>query len=275
MPAKKKTIKLIVFDVDGTLLTDDQNISDRTIEILKTLQHRGMSISLATGKIYPSVEELMKLLQITDPVVLSNGAVIQKPGGEVIDETSLPEGVIQIILDGYRAYEADLALFTPNQIFVEEETFNTDHIKCIFKEKIDVIGDWRNVEDTFPEVCKAIMINRYSQEMIDKLILYLEKNLDGKVTFSTGAPNSIEVMPFGVSKQTGLIHLVEHLQISMDEVMVFGDHINDFGMLEIAGVAVAVGNAIDEVKQISDFVIGTNNQEGPADFLSEYFQLKL
>lgn len=255
------------------MLADDQSISNKTINILKTLQDKGIAISLATGKIYPSVQELVKLLHITTPLILSNGAVIQKPDGQLVYDAYLPADVIQVILDGYRDYEADLSIFTPNEIFVEEENFNTEHITGIFKEKIQVIGDWSNIKKYFSSVCKTLIINRYSQEMIDKLEIYLRENLNGKVTLSTGAPNSIEVMPYGVSKQTGLIHLAEHLQISMDGVMVFGDHINDFGMLEIAGVAIAVGNAIDEIKKISDFVIGTNNEDGPAEFLQDYFHL--
>lgn len=273
MQKKSSETRLIVFDVDGTLVDDDQKLSENTINVIRKLQNKGLLISLATGKIYPSVEELLNLLNIRAPIILANGAIIQKPNGDLISGTFLSPDVLDVIIKSNRKFEADLALFTPDQIFVERETFNTDHIKCVFKEKIQAIIDWQKVKKYFPVVCKTILINRNDQEIIDSLTIYLRESLDGKVTLSTGAPNSVETMPVGVSKKAGLLKLVEYLQISIEEVMVFGDQINDFGMIEIAGVGVAVGNAIDEVKNISDFVIGTNNQEGPANFLSEYFHL--
>ena len=80
-------------------------------------------------------------------------------------------------------------------------------------------------------------------------------------------------MPFGVSKKTGLVRLTEVLHVSMEEVMVFGDQMNDLDIMEHAGIGVAVGNAVDEVKAIADYVVGSNNEDGPAIFLDEYFHL--
>jgi len=266
-------VELIVFDVDGTLVDDDQVLSENTISVIHCVQDQGIPVSLATGKIFPSVENLIKLLDVKVPIILANGAIIQRPDKEIIFGKFLCSSVLEEITQSDHNFKSDLALFTPENIYVEKETFNTDHIKCIFKEKIEAVGQWSAVRDYFSEVCKAIWINRLNNPMLEQLTEYLRKTHDGKVSLSTGSHDSIEAMPVGVSKQTGLINLVEYLHIPMDSVMVFGDQLNDYGMMDIAGIAVAVGNAIDIVKNISDHVIGTNNDEGPAKFLCEYFSL--
>ena len=271
MQKNPKNIKLIVFDVDGTLVDDNQKLGQKTFKVIRKLIGQGLLISFATGKIFPSVEELVKKLNIKTPIILANGAIIQKPNADLVMGKFLPLEVINFILNSYREFDADLALFTPDSVFVEKDTINTDRIKNIFKEKVNAIGSWQQVVSHFPVVCKMIFINLNSQRAIDRLTNYLRENFDGKVSLSTGAPNSIEVMPAGVSKKSGLLQLLDYLKIPLDSVMVFGDQLNDFQMIECAGIGVAVGNAIDEVKNISDYVIGTNNQEGPASFLSEYF----
>jgi Cof subfamily protein (haloacid dehalogenase superfamily) len=273
MQSITKNIKLIVFDVDGTLVDDNKNIHEKTVTVIHELQNKGIYVSLATGKTYPSVENLMKILNIQVPLILANGAIIQRPNREMVFCKFLsPDVIKEIILPNYQ-FEADLAIYTPDRIFVEKETFNTDHMKCIFKEKIEAVGNWAAIQDYFSQVCKAVWINRLDIAMIKKLTEYLQEKFDGHLYLSTATPDSIEAMSASVSKKKGLTKLAEYLQIPLDSVMVFGDQLNDRGMIEAAGIGVAVGNAIDEVKIISNYVIGTNNDEGPANFLSDFFNL--
>jgi Cof subfamily protein (haloacid dehalogenase superfamily) len=273
MQNTSQPIKLIVFDVDGTLIDDNKKITEKTVSIIHQLQHKGIQVSFATGRTYLSVEDLLEPLNIKIPVILANGAIIQRPNREIVFSKFLSANVVEKIIHTNHNLEADLAIYTPDHIFIEKETFNTDHMKCIFKEKIEVIGNWTAVQEFFPQICKAIWVNRLDIPMIKQLAEHLRETFDSQVSLSTATPDSIEVMPAGVSKQTGLLKLIEYLQIPMDDVMVFGDQLNDYSMIEIAGVGVAVGNAIDEVKAISDYIIGTNNDEGPANFLREYFNL--
>jgi len=170
-------------------------------------------------------------------------------------------------------HENHLGFFAPEIVYVEKENHNTDHISVELKEPIKAIGHWQAVSNRFSQICKAIWINREDFSKVDQLTAYLRKMYDEKVSLSTGAPGSIEVMPVGVSKQSGLMKLVEYLQIPIESVMVFGDQINDLAMMEAAGLSIAMGNAIDQVKEAADYVIGTNNEEGVAQFLIDFFSL--
>ena len=268
---KLQQIKLIVFDVDGTLVDDDQVLGERTISVIHKLQQRGLVVSIATGKIFPSVKKVMQMLEITVPVILANGALIQYPDEKILFEEYVDSEIVREITAGEKRSTADLALFTPQNIYVLEENYNTDHIAVEFKETITVVGNWESVTDHLNEICKAIWINRLDQPMIQKLTSDLRRKYGNRLSLSTGAPCSIEAMPVGVSKQSGLVKVTEHLNIPMQSVMVFGDQINDLEMLQAAGLSVGMGNAVDIVKDSVDLVIGTNNEEGAARFLQEAF----
>ena len=268
---KLQQIKLIVFDVDGTLVDDDQVLGERTISVIHKLQQRGLVVSIATGKIFPSVKKVMQMLEITVPVILANGALIQYPDEKILFEKYVDSEIVREITAGEKRSTADLALFTPQNIYVLEENYNTDHIAVEFKETITVVGNWESVTDHLNEICKAIWINRLDQPMIQKLTSGLRRKYGNRLSLSTGAPCSIEAMPVGVSKQSGLVKVTEHLNIPMQSVMVFGDQINDLEMLQAAGLSVGMGNAVDIVKDSVDLVIGTNNEEGAARFLQEAF----
>ena len=268
---KLQQIKLIVFDVDGTLVDDDQVLGERTVSVIHKLQQRGLVVSIATGKIFPSVKKVMQMLEITVPVILANGALIQYPDEKILFEKYVDSEIVREITAGEKRSTADLALFTPQNIYVLEENYNTDHIAVEFKETITVVGNWESVTDHLNEICKAIWINRLDQPMIQKLTSGLRRKYGNRLSLSTGAPCSIEAMPVGVSKQSGLVKVTEHLNIPMQSVMVFGDQINDLEMLQAAGLSVGMGNAVDIVKDSVDLVIGTNNEEGAARFLHEAF----
>ncbi len=264
-------IKMIVFDVDGTLVNDVQVLGERTVSAIHELQKRGVVVSIATGKIFPSVREVMQMLGINVPVILANGALIQYPDERILYKEYIDLEIVREVIQIEKKYKADLALFTPKDIYVKEENHNTDHISVEFKEKITVVGKWEFASDHLNEVCKAIWINRSDQPMIQQLTSYLQRVYAGSLSLSTGAPCSIEAMPVGISKQSGLVRLTEYLNIPMRSVMVFGDQINDLEMLQTAGISVAMGNAVDIVKDSVDFVIGTNNEEGVAKFVEKSF----
>jgi Cof subfamily protein (haloacid dehalogenase superfamily) len=267
-------IRLIVFDVDGTLIDDNKDLSLKTISVLHDLQLQGVAVSFATGKTFPSVEELVKALNIKVPIILSNGALIQRPNCEMVFSEFLSSDVVRELLEASESCGADLVVYTPDHIFAKEETPNTDQMKINYKEGIEAIGTWAFIREHFSIICKVIFVNRLDIPLINRLKADLRTKLEGRVAFSTPTQNSIEIMPFGVSKKTGLIHLAEALHISVEEVMVFGDQMNDLDILEHAGIGVAVDNAVNEVKAIADYVVGSNNEDGPAVFLEEYFKLK-
>jgi len=270
-----KHIRMLVFDVDGTLVDDEQNLSQDTSSVIAQLQRKGMLVSFATGKILPSVANLVEILQIKIPVILANGALLQYSNGDFVHQKYIDPMMVKDLLACCNQYDADLALFTPEHIFVIEENFNTDHIKCEFKERITVISAWEEIEEYFEQICKAIYINRTNRDEIHRIRDYLSVEIGCNGSISTGSPDSIEVMPANVSKKHGLEILCEHVGVSPAEVMAFGDQINDIDMIEYAGLGVAVGNGIEEIKNKADFVIGTNNDAGPAVFLKSYFQDKL
>jgi len=123
--------KLIIFDVDGTLIGDDKEIKQKTISVIHRLQEKGIFISLATGKTFPSVHGLIKSLNLKEPLILAKGAIIQRPNRIMVASKFLPIDVIEKITSSDTKFEADLALYTADTIFDKKETFNIYHMKGI------------------------------------------------------------------------------------------------------------------------------------------------
>ena len=140
-----KKIRLVVFDVDGTLVDDSTNLREKTISVIHQLRKKNILVSLATGKTYPSVVDLLKILEIDIPVILANGAIIQWPDHKLVQCNYLSSSVIENIVNSKETFGTSLALYTPEHIYVEKETINTDFMKCIYKEKIEVIGKWSSI----------------------------------------------------------------------------------------------------------------------------------
>ena len=272
MPMHKEDIlaavDLLAFDVDGTLVDDDQVLSPRTAAAIKKAQAMGKLVTLATGKIYPSIEVLIAPLELQAPLVLANGAAIQDTRGNVLEQEAVALDIIQFVMKHYKSDGLDMAIFNHDSIYVLEENYNTAHIDG-FGEKVTAIGDWKNVEGKLDHVCKLFLINRKDPSKVHELCDFLMQELGERITISSGAPVSIEVMMKGVTKANGLRKLCALKGIPLERVMAFGDQKNDLEMVDMAGVSVAVGNAIPEVKDIADFVIGTNNDHGVATFLEE------
>ena len=119
-------IKLVVADVNGTLLNFRHELTEFTRTTLLALKKAGIRIVLATGKILPSISEIVKELNLGLPLILANGALIQRADGTVLYEIPLPPQHFTALLDFVSGSDLDYAFFTCDQVFVPHHTYNTD-----------------------------------------------------------------------------------------------------------------------------------------------------
>lgn len=267
--------KLVAIDMDGTLLNSNNEVSERTKIAIEKAKDKGVYVVLATGRILKSALQYRRDLKITNPIVACNGAIIVNEHEEIIYKKPLDKNIIENILDlgkrnniYYHFY--DEYGFYANTLVEEVVSFyNTAAAKLkgieldinIFKEKQEVLT--RNDLN----VLKFMFID----DDLEKLYK-VRKELDqmGSLSTSSSWDNNIEVMGKGVSKGEGLTYLCKELNIDSKQVIAIGDNENDLSMLEFAGLGVAMGNSKDEIKNVSDYVTGTNNDDGVAKVLEKF-----
>jgi Cof subfamily protein (haloacid dehalogenase superfamily) len=263
-------IKLVVSDVDGTLLNSRHELTDFTRTTLLALQANGIKFTLATGKLLSSVSEIVRSLHLDQPQILANGALVQQIDGQVLHEIALPQQNFPVLLDFIRSSGLDYALYTPDRVFVPRHSQNTTLVVEYNDPQPVEIGKMDLSAQTF---CKIIVLERNDTGVLAELGQALNEKFGSTIKARRSVPGMLEVFNVQTSKAVAVQKLASYLHLSLPEVMVIGDSYNDLDMFKVAGCAVAMGNAPDEVKQAAHITIGTNDEDGLAKYISQKFRL--
>lgn len=262
--------KLIVIDMDGTLLNDKHDVSLENKIAIKEAIDRGIKVAIATGRIFTSARFYANLIESNAPIIACNGAIIRNhQKDEVIySNTMQKEDAIAVIKI---CKEMDIYFH-----FYDQENFYLEEIKYSSLK----YQDW-NEKQRKEEQVKIIKLQdavEYLQQndvgvlkicIIDDQIEKLEKVKEkiaqfNSVEINKSWYNNIEVMNKGVSKGKGIEGLSRILGIHKQEIIAFGDNYNDLSMKDYVHTFVAMGNGEDYVKQQADYITESNNESGVA-----------
>lgn len=258
--------KMLVLDVDGTLLNDEKMISKRTLHALRKVQQMGVQIMLASGRPTYGLLPLAKQLElgIYNGYVLSynGGQVINASNGEVIFERRInPE---QIPYLEKKAVKNDFTIMTYNGDTVVCNRPGDAHVEAEAKlngMKLEVQEFFSALIDYPP--CKCMLVSD-DEESLMSLEAHFKRRLNGVLDVLRSEPYFLEVVGSGVDKGNTLAAVMEKLGIKEEEVVAFGDGVADVSMLQMAGLGIAMGNAPDSVKRCADHVTASNNEDGVA-----------
>ncbi|ASS69897.1 phosphoglycolate phosphatase [Bacillus atrophaeus] len=241
MPIQREEvdIKLIAIDMDGTLLNDEQLISEGNRQAIREAEDKGVYVVISTGRTLMTCRELAESLKLSSYLITANGSEIWDSEFNLVERQLLHTDHIQMMWDLKNKHNTNFWASTVDKVWRGEfpETI-TDHEWLKFGFDIED-DDIRN------EVLKE-----------------LKKNKELEITNSS--PTNIEVNALGINKAAALAKVSEKLGFTMENVMAMGDSLNDIAMIEKAGVGIAMGNAQDIVKETADWVTDTNIEDGVA-----------
>lgn len=259
--------KLAVFDMDGTLLNEHDEISEKNRKALKMLEDAGCQIVLASGRQDFLLREYIKDLQIDGPIISCNGAVVRNPiTGVTISNEVLPSEIVQEVLTmcieeqhHYMVYTSDVILASrnPKAAFFVERNKQLDEA-CQIPIVYDI--DPSIIHEAY-EVNKVLILE-YDEERFKTLDAKL-KPIQG-IHYCQSNKGHMDIMKKGVSKGHALAIIAKSEGLEPSEIIAFGDNHNDYEMIAFAGCGVAMGNAVDEVKSIADFVSLHHDADGVA-----------
>lgn len=274
-------IKLLVLDVDGTLLNSNREMSERTVKTLKKVQQNGVRIALATGRPTYGVLPFAKAIDLdfNDGFIISyNGAkVLEASTGKVLFERTIdPKMVPYLEKQAERSgcvlayYENDevVATDTDNPHIVDEAQMNNmalRHVDSI----AEAMSHLEDDKDTWPT--ELILVND-DEQVLNGMDEYLQRHLNGVMDTIHSNPYYLEVVGYQVGKSHAMSALVQKLGISMKEVMALGDGRADINMLQMAGIGIAMGNAPEEVKRCADYTTLSNDEDGAALAIERAFE---
>lgn len=267
---------LIALDLDGTMLTDDKRVTPESKQIINHLVEDGHVVVIATGRANRLSTFYYQELGLNTPMINSNGAFIHHPLDKKWEIHHLP-----------------LQLPTALEVIDLSLSFNAQNVLAavqddVYLEKFDQdIADFYSHsgsnESFFIGELKRNLKQSPTGMLIYPEIEQLDQLTDQLNDLETdfvdhrnwGAPfHAIEVMNHTMNKREGLKKVADTFNIPKDRIIAFGDGPNDLEMIEYAGIGVAMENAIDELKSVAKFSTVTNEANGVAKFLNEYFNIK-
>lgn len=273
----KHKIKMIGFDLDGTLLTDQKELGEYTVQILKRAVEEGIVILPITGRPLCGLPEEVTGLTGLRYAVTANGArILDLKNAAVLKEQLVSVETAEKILDILGNYDSLREIYYDGTGYAEREKL--EQIDHFFEEgpmaeyvrstrqPVDNLMDKFRKESREVDKVQGVFANLGEREAaLDEI-----RKLEG-VTITGALHNNIEVNAAGVDKGNALLWLAQYLGIAPEETMAFGDGNNDIALLEKAGTGVAMKNGIEEVKHAADRVTEkTNDEEGAAKFIETY-----
>lgn len=245
------TKKIIISDVDGTLIGNDRKIPPEMKKLAALIKANGIPFTIASGRIQSRIDELVKMLEITLPVIGCNGASA-KLGDRYIWNTLIPPeclkeavlladslGMSVVMTDGEKEYAFRK---TPWIADLMDNYGRYDGVRQPTQE------EWKT------EAIQKVLIDDSSKSgKIDEVVELLQQHPDyiSVVKYQSG---TVDVMPANCSKGEAIKKLAEYLKVDMVDIVAVGDHHNDIEMIETAGLGAAVANASADLKQIADYV---------------------
>ncbi|MEG2291119.1 MAG: Cof-type HAD-IIB family hydrolase [Clostridium sp.] len=268
--------KLICLDMDGTLLTNKKNITDRNLKAIKMAHDLGVKVVVATGRIFVSASYYGDLIGVKAPVIASNGTYVrEKDNDKAIYEEYLGQDSCKLIVDILKKYNIEPQFYGIDTLYTKEMKFAALIYEAANKEmplnrqvKIKRIEDWNRLFDDKHIKLIKIMATDLDGEKIKLAKKEFVELGDFEVVSSL--KNSFEVMRKGTSKGNALRRVCDYYGIDRSEVICVGDNENDISMIEFAGLGVAMGNGEEMVKAKADYITLTNEEDGVAHVIEKF-----
>ena len=259
-------MKLVVSDLDGTLLNQNSQISDETRNAIRKLIENGVDFAIATGRGIGSVRAFKERIGHDIYLICNNGANIYNKNEEVIFERVMSSEVIEKLIKYFREKKVTYNGFYQKNLFTDEGT----------KESVLTIETGFNFvrlkeAETFPFMTK--MIVKDDPEVIRHLRDDMKNQFSHLVDITISQPRCLDIVDKDCSKGKGIKLISQKLNIPLENIMAFGDGENDFDMLQAVGHPVVMENGLDSLKEKIKNRAPKNTDNGVAKYLEEFFSL--
>lgn len=260
---KRLTYRAIALDLDGTLTNNAKEITPLTKNALLNAQRCGAHIILASGRPTYGIAPLAGELQLDK----NNGYVLSYNGGNIVDWKTkekiyakcLPTNIIPVLYDYAKRHSYAILGYVGKEIITE-----TPFDKYIAEEsrinKMKIRGVDHLLNELEPAPTKLLMTGDPTKTA--KAEEELQNIVGDRMEVYRSAPFFIELVPKGIDKAQSLIRLLTHLNLTPKDMIAFGDGYNDLSMLKLAGMGIAMANAIPEVRAEANYVTASNEEDG-------------
>ncbi|MCF0105884.1 MAG: HAD family phosphatase [Holdemanella sp.] len=262
-------IKMVLVDIDGTLLTDKKTVTEKTKDAISKLKDKHIPFGIATGRTPYAVRHLIKDWGIHDSVSLimgfNGGCYLDLKTGYIQSCYLLEKGVINKVRNDFKGFDFAQVVYDKESVHTDKDNPLTRNIALnnnipFFYDDLQTYNE--------QEIEKILIVGE--EKEIDALLAYYENNIS-TTSYKLARSNRhlVECINPELSKSKGIQILCDAYNIKMENVLTFGDEINDYEMIRDC-IGVAMGNANPTIKEAAKYITDTNNDDGIAKFLEQY-----
>jgi Cof subfamily protein (haloacid dehalogenase superfamily) len=261
--------KMLVLDLDDTLLTDEHTISEKNKELLIKAQERGVMVVLASGRPTPAMVRYAKELELErfgSYIISFNGAVItDMSSNEPIFERSLTVDEIHSLHDFSLMHNVHIITYSDKGIVAESSSEYIDVEKQLTGMPIHLVPSFK--EEVSRSAVKCILLDDPAKLKKVETVLKAERK---DLSVAISKPFFLEVMPMGIDKAASIDILAQKHGIGREQVVAVGNAGNDLSMIEYAGLGVWVDNVSPELRHKADYIVASNNNDGVAEVVEKF-----
>lgn len=261
-------VRLVAFDVDGTLLGRDLVISPKVRAAIARMQDAGVEGCLVTGRMYRATLPFARELDFSTPLICYQGAAVIDPSSdEVLQDFSLANEVVRDLVAAAERDRMHLQLYRNDEYYCEARNRFSDLYARLAMIEPVVVTSLRE-SFAYSPATKAVIVA--DAETAQEYVQRLQEYFDGRAYVTRSLPEFVEVLNPAVDKGKALRFVAGRLGIPMEEVVAIGDSWNDAPLLQAAGFGVAMGSAPPQLRETAAAVVGDVAHDGVAEAIERY-----
>ena len=251
-------IKMVATDIDGTILNWDFKFSPAVIECIKNLSNKGIKVVLVTGRMHIAALKLAQKLGIDTPIVSYQGGLIKEQSGKTLYEKTLDVKRAKEIIKWAKENNVHINLYIDDVLYVENDNIA---IKRYTGERFIPYKVCNFDKLEIKNVNKILAIDFDDIERVTSWVDYLKEKMP-ELYIVKSTPYFCEISNPKAKKSCAVEFLAKYYGIKKEEIFAIGDQNNDIELLKAGGIAVAMGNATDELKKHANYITDTIDNDG-------------
>lgn len=276
-----KQIKIVALDMDGTLLDNHGQITERTQQTIQRAGKAGVHVVISTGRPYVGLPvALLQSIGVKYAITCNGAAIYKLPEKICMQESCMEADLVADIMERLQEKKVYFDAFIGGDGYGQISLHHYIDLLELPKATKEYVKTTRTLVADLAEYVR----NR--QLLVQKVTIQFVPLPDGtyqdreevrgilmeypQISFVSGGYHNLEFTRAGISKGKGLGFLAQHFQIPLEQSMACGDSQNDMDIMETAGIGIAMGNAEEEVKKLAEFVTATNQEDGVALAIEKY-----
>ncbi|MEL3972949.1 HAD family hydrolase [Rossellomorea oryzaecorticis] len=284
-------ITSITSDMDGTLLNEHQEVSEANKKAILDAQKQGIEFMVATGRSYEEARYVLEDAGISCDIICVNGAEVRNKDGEIIHQAGIQSAHAKEIAAALNETGIYFEVYTDKGTYTENYEMGIELIVDIFttanpevteeevrqaarerfeKGHINLVEDYEKIFNDESQLVYKFLVFSFDDEQLKAADEKL-KGIGGIAVSSSGKEN-LEVNSIDAQKGVALQKLLKEKGLSAEQAMAMGDNLNDLSMMKVAGRPVAMGNALDEIKEYCAYQTALNREDGVAKAIREALQ---